>query len=307
MKKGMIEFGWIFSLIIGAIILVLALVFSRTLIQTETSKGEAELVSGLDILLNPFTSVGGTTITLAKNITLPSNTNITFRCDQNYTIGRNIMKVISETVFGKGQGFERNIYNKYIFSPANIQEKKIFVLGKSLEMPFRVDDAIYIIDKPYCFFNAPSDVKEELEAVSVPVKFDSCETGNRKVCFGQTGCDINIASSDDYESGTVTKGKTVYFATRTLLYAAIFSDPDIYRCNVQRLMKRLSNVTDVYIYKAGQISARGCELRDIEVELAALKTASNLAGNSLNPDFAQIFEQAKTVASTNKLLECPVF
>jgi hypothetical protein len=311
--KGMIEFGWLFALIIGAIILLLALIFSRQLIQTETMKEEAALAAGLDILLNPFSSIGGTTITLAKNITLPSKTILNWSCDLNYSIGRNKLIVTSESAFGKGLGSpEKVIYNKYIFSPASTTAKQIFVLGKSLELPFRVDDAIYILDRPYCFVNAPSEIKEELEDVAVPVKFvsaqGSCAPEEKKVCFGQLGqlgCDINVASTDGYESGAVTKEKSVNFATRTLLYAAIFSDPEIYDCNVQRLLRRLTNVTDIYLYKADQLLARGCETQNIEVieaELVALRTAAASASN-----INQVAEQAKVIAEKNRLLDCHVF
>jgi hypothetical protein len=99
----------------------------------------------------------------------------------------------------------------------------------------------------------------------------------------------------------------VKFATHTLLYAAIFSDPTIYSCNVQRLLRRLSNITDIYLEKAKLLDTRRCDMQKIGDELAELKAKSNEASRSFNPEFSGITALAGSIESKNKRLECPVF
>lgn len=81
-KKGVMEFNWIFVVIVGAFILFLAFFFIGRLTSTQKFAEETELVKNFDILLNPFTSIGGIgKITLAKTIEMPQTVQINQTCD----------------------------------------------------------------------------------------------------------------------------------------------------------------------------------------------------------------------------------
>jgi hypothetical protein len=83
------------------------------------------------------------------------------------------------------------------------------------------------------------------------IKIGNCSSSDIKVCFGQdSSCDVIVTplclenchyDYGGYEYGKIKKGtKSVEYYSSALLYAGIFSSPDIYECNVKRLMQRAS-------------------------------------------------------------------
>ena len=107
--QGM-QFGWLFAIIIGAAILFFAIYFAGKLIGSGTYQAEAEIARSLDILLNPFASIGKADVSLSKPLALPQKTIVNFSCDAEKDSQR-----ISVTI-GKGNPFGYDIKNKYIFS-----------------------------------------------------------------------------------------------------------------------------------------------------------------------------------------------
>ena len=82
-----------------------------------------------------------------------------------------------------------------------------------------------------------------------------CLPNSKTVCFSGN-CDIFV----DYSSGAIEKdGYIVSFEGDALMYAAIFSDEEIYECELKRLMKRTRQLTSIYQSKALNLVPTGCD------------------------------------------------
>jgi hypothetical protein len=309
-KKGQVEFNWLFVLIIGAVILFLAIFFVGKLINTQQYASETELVKNFDILLNPFASIGGMgTVTLAKTIQMPQTTQINQTCS---TKDRRItMYLRSQSSTGKKWGewsLANQIYNKYIFSNSFMESSTFDVFGMPLNIPFRVDDLIFILDKDYCFVNAPTEVKSEIGTVNISkLQFtdsqNDCKASSIKVCFETSGCDIRVVGSctttdcNKFDYGYVSKKGNLDYATTTMMYAAIFSDQKMYDCEITMLKERLDSLIDIYKQKAIILAGEGCSTTELQTALENLKSESSMEN---------LFILSREVSKANPL-ECPVF
>lgn len=302
MKKAqMPAFNWIFALIIGAVILFLALVFSGKLIGTESYLSENELINSFNVLLNPFASVFG----LSKTIDFPVNVKINLGCKDptmSLPLGKNTVLLKSQSKKGEkwSEGVSRDIYDKYIFA-SEFDSKKFHVMSKSFELPFRIDELIYVITEDYCFINAPNRIKNEVQDLNITkIKFDTCEAENKRVCF-ETGasCDIKITGNS---VRYVKEKKEVNFVTDSLMYAAIFG-PEVYECNLKRLMKRLDLLCEIYIKRADRLITKGCNMRNIKTLMRDMRNEVQ----SAHPDLSLLDNLAQSIEGENSMLNCPVF
>jgi len=308
-KKGQVEFNWIFVMIIGAVILFLAIFFVGKLMGTQRYASETEMVSNFDILLNPFASIGGMgTVTLAKTIQMPQITQINQTCS---TKDRRItMYLRSESSTGKKWGewsLAKQIYNKYIFSNSFMEAKAFEVFSMPLNLPFRVDDLIFILDKNYCFINAPAEVKGEIGMVNLSkLQFvnsqNDCKTGSTEVCFETSGCDIRVVDEcttdcNKFDYGYISKKGKLDYATTPMMYAAIFSDQKMYDCEMEMIKERLNGLIDIYKQKAAILSGQGCGTSELQTALEQLKSETSMQG---------LFILSQKVNEANPL-ECPVF
>jgi hypothetical protein len=167
--------------------------------------------------------------------------------------------------------------NKYIFSKEIVEGKKFYIFSKPFDFPFKVSDLIYMTssDDIYCFAGVlPEEIKEEIEALNqTNILVGDCSEDMINICFSGF-CDINV----DYDSGLryVEKqdGK-MYFESDALMYAAIFSDVDVYECQLKRLMQRIEQLSLIYGDKAMLIRSQGCDF-EINTDLSDLNA---LAGN----------------------------
>ena len=154
------------------------------------------------------------------------------------------------------------------------------LFSKPFEFPYKVANLIYMIssDEYYCFIDAPSDIENEIENLNLEnlLTEDCSESGYVNVCFNGDICNINV----NYEAGEVEKEDgTVYFKSDALMYAGIFSDTQVYECQVKRLMKRVANLASLYIDKANLIAVSGCET-NLNTELGRLITQAQGLDNS---------------------------
>ncbi|MEM2956038.1 MAG: hypothetical protein QW041_00460 [Candidatus Pacearchaeota archaeon] len=291
--QGM-QFSWIFALIIGGVILFFAIFFSGKLFQLKTYEAEAELTKNLDILLNPFTSISYAEVTLSKPISLAKKTEINFSCNS-----MDDLQTIS-TKIGKAESFSYNIRNKYIFSE-DFNTKELWVFAKPFNMPWKVDDLIFVVSKDYCFVNPPEKIKNELSnlnATLIKVVSDirNCKQESAKVCFSGT-CDIYVNTASSYVK---TKQGSFNFLDDSSMYAAIFGSKQ-YSCNLERLFKRLEIQTNIFLKKADLLSARGCyEAEKIKPSLKKMETAVKAR------DYMNIKTTAIEIESNNPVL-CPLY
>jgi len=259
-------FNWIFAIIVGAIILFLAIYATAKFISTSQYQINTETAAKLTALLDPM----GTGLASGKStqINFKKETRTYYECSDLGQWGEDSI-AFSEKVFsGWGEkGGEINT-KKYVFSEKIIEGKKLNLLSKSFFMPFKVGDIIVISGKDYCFYQAPDEIREEVEGLGVKnIKFsDNLEncTGI-SVCFESNICDINVYGlcedyncKSKYDYGKVFKEQATLYYDNSLLYAAIMSSPEIYECNLRRLMKRFIELSNIYIDKIEILEVKHC-------------------------------------------------
>ena len=150
----------------------------------------------------------------------------------------------------------------------NIEEtddNKLYVMVKPFVQPFKIADLIIIHGGGYCFVNPDSNTEEFIKDISadlskqvginISLTTSSCPKNFTKVCFDRIGCDINVNT----QSEVVSKyGKDLRYHGDSLQLAAIFSEPEIYECQLKRIMKRAGELAVIYSKKAIYVEGNGC-------------------------------------------------
>jgi len=273
MKKEMnkkafeMSFNWIFAIIAGVVILFLAIYATSKIIGTSEYKINTETAAKIDILLDPIRP--GLASGKSEQINFRKDTRTYYTCNDIGTFGKQTI-AFSEKTFGAWgeKGGEINSI-KYIFAENMIEGKNLYLFSMPFEMPFKVDDLIFISGNNYCFYQTPNEIKDEIQNLNLGNVYfanninDKNCTGT-KVCFGSQ-CEISvygmcndISCKSMYDYGKVFKDNKVLYYDDSLLYAAIMSSPGIYECNVKRLMKKFSELADVYIKKINIIDLKQC-------------------------------------------------
>lgn len=286
-KRGALEisFGWLFAIFAGIAILGLAIFFVTKFINLQQTVISAETGKQIGILLNPLeTSFQSSTTT---SFSIPGETIINNICSEDADFGNQEIS-LSQKSFGKWTETDVDVSfkNKYIFSDSEVEGRNFYIFSKPFEYPFKVADLIYLTSslKEYCFLGSPPEIENELKNLNqTNILLEDCsdEDNSIKICFFGT-CDINV----DYTHKTIRKeGKTLHFDNAALMYAGIFSDVNIYECQLKRLMKRISELSSLYENKAILISQKGCPT-SLGDELTQLK------------DFAESFDNSADLVDT---------
>lgn len=314
-KKAQMEFAWIFAVIVGAMILFLAFYFVGTKLLSQKQEQATVEAQSLDILLNPFSQLGEIATASATPLALQQKHNLIINCISEKLNGLGYNEII---LAREGtEGISRITRDKYIFAE-EIETKKFQALSMPFEMPWRVADIIILwpYDKNYCFTNAPQFIKEKLGNVTEQglnissIHFDSCPQDSIKVCFGGGSCDIKVSITNTAQvlGSTNKQGSTIYFASEALLYASIFSDTNLYNCNVQRVASRLYYETSVYEEKAKALTQRGCSAT---FNIAPLKNAAkNIAEKTTSisqQDMQSLATASQTIEQQNDYADCDLF
>lgn len=307
-KKGALEisFGWLFALIAGAVILFFAIYFSVRLIGTNQEVISAQTGRQIGILLDPLeTSFESAQST---SISIPAETRIHNTCD-DFTgdFGRQIIQ-LDQKNFNKWSKTDVDVFfnNKYIFSETEIEGKKFYLFSKPFEFPFKIADLIYMTsaNKVYCFVSAPDEIEKEIIDLNQSNMITGeCSEGQTSVCFGSGNCDINI----NYNSGVVEKdGEMTYFTgigndKRALMYAAIFSDKEVYECQIKRLMMRVSEISLLYRDKELITIQKGCG-EDMGEDLVQLSELASGLDNSQDLNLIKL--EANIIEDKNNARIC---
>ena len=253
-KKGFeMSFGWIFSIIVGAIIIFLAIYAATQFGDTETKFGDSEAAQQLNIILQPIETFD---ISAEKpgSIIFPSFTRIYNDCQDKEEYGYNEIKIIQDYKKSKTEptGISQKIRNKYIFSKSMaIEGKNFFLFVKPIYLPYKIGDQIILGSEEYCFVKPPANIEDEvtsLEAALIKIVDNKkdCNKNSTIVCFSNIGCDINV----DLDTKRVSKeGKSVYYEDQ-FIYSAIFSDTKNYECQIKRIGKRCSALAELYTEKS---------------------------------------------------------
>lgn len=299
-NKHGIEMGFnvMFAIFAGIVILGLAIYGATKIVNTGEKALYTETSAKIISLLDPLET--GLASGKSEQIKFKKETKIFFECDylENSPFGKQTIS-FSEQTFGDKfgeQGGAVPIYNKYVFSQNVIQGKLLNIFSKEFLMPFKVADLIIINTEDYCFVGAPNQIQKDIQNLGIKnIQFSdnlqnlqNC-TGTI-VCFGidSSECKIKVSGSCDsfeniceteYDYGRVSKGLDDIYYIDSLLYAAIFSSPEIYECNLKRLMNKFNELGLIYIDKIKIIQRNGCS-SDIEVELRTLmSSAKNLSSS----------------------------
>lgn len=304
-KRGFLDisFGWLFAIIVGAFILFLAIYGVSKLIGTEETIQDAKTSKEIGILLNPLET--GFESEKTSSFSLPAETRIYNKCSNYTDFGRQIISVSQKSM---NKWTETNIdvgfTNKYIFSNKFVEGKLFYVFSKPLRLPFKVTDLIFITSSKdnYCFTNAPENIEVKIKNLNQKNLFvEDCPENSIEVCFGYgKDCNINV----DYAGGVVKKssGKMYFGEDDALMYAAIFSDKDVYECQLQRIMQRIGSLALLYRSKGNFISNKGCSSDSLNSNLMGLFNSVNNYESSAN--LRSIIIQTQDLEKMNENSRC---
>lgn len=295
-----ISFAWLFALLVGAVILFLAIFLSTKLIKTEQTIQDAKTGKEIGVLLNPLET--GFESGKTNSLSFPTETRIYNLCNTNGEFGRQIIKVSQKNF---NQWSETNINpgfsNKYIFSEGYTEGEKFYVFSKPFFMPFKVSDLIIITssEEEYCFLNSPGEIEEELLFLNQPnLLVGNCSKNAIKVCFSGS-CDIkvNLATKQVFKNNG-----TIDFYGGALMYAAIFSEEEVYECQIKRLMKRLNSLANLYGGKSKFVLKKDC---DSNLNLLSLATIAE--GLESSKELKVISMISEEVGRENNLASCKLW
>ncbi len=310
-KRGFVfSFAWIFAIVAGATILFLAIYAAVNIIGAERYHIDTATAAQLSVIFEPLeTGLASGKAGFAK---FSEETRIFETCNENYKgFGKNGIRTATKSSLleeWEEPGGEITIQHKYLFSNSSEQGKSAFILSKSLELPFKVADLISFSFQEYCFIDL-----EETQEIDIPEfildEFPLlgrdpgyvCKTTAVNVCFMIEGepshlnirCDVKVwgcSASEgceyEYYYGRVEKkkgGRTYYlYYIADLIYPAIYSEPEIYRCNVKRLMTRLVKESRVYQDESKFLSGGGCgtvnfaNFEELKTQAEEIKRSANL-------------------------------
>jgi hypothetical protein len=313
-KGGFMEnsFTWIFALVVGGFILFLAIFFAIRLTGTEETQIDVVTSKDIGILTNPLEigfESGKTTF-----LSLPTETRIYGNCDNSGEFGTQKIR-ISQKSLGEWSETPLNISfkNKYLFSESPVEGRSFYLFSKPFEFPFKVADLIYLIPKNkfYCFVlssNNPlhKDISMEirnlkLDNVKNVTNANNCPPGSQKVCFTST-CNITVNLQQEK---VIKSGENLSFSGSTLMYAAIFSDPDVYKCQLKRLMQRTDNLADLYEKKIIYVGQKGC---NANFNLALLSSRADSYSKENTQEIRSIYTQVvKQINASNEAAGCKIW
>ena len=312
-KKGL-EFGfnWIFAIIAGAVILFAAIYATTKLIGTESTVSDTFIAAKLSNLLNPIE----TNLEDSKYVKISFNeeTRIYNECGELGNFGKQQIsaasKIGSNGEFGE-KSVRKSSFNKYLFSRNYEQGKELNIIIKPFEFPYKIADIDIIYSGDYCFINPPTNIEEEINdlsadgainiGINISNELRNCPFNSVIVCFDQLGCDVTVNTLSKIVS---KNGEDVYYEGN-LLYGAIFSNSELYECQVKRLMKRTSELASLYLGKSQKVSSRGCYSSNMDGELTVYANLTLGLKDSL--DLREISISTKNLGDKNEILSCRLF
>jgi len=318
-KKGFeANFAVIFSIIVGAIILFIAIYAAMRFVNTGSSVEASTITKELTIVFNPM-ETGLASGIKPLPITFKDEVKIYDDCYNDNDFGYQKF-AISLKKFNKWS--EKNpgqkITNKYVFSDKVEQGKTMYYFSKPFEMPFKVSEIIFLTTKNYCLQNTPEFIQDEIGPNGLElenIKFDNCSSSDIKVCFeGGVGCDINVyglcsdcgSDYEQYEYGKVVKSNSSVYYYKNLLYGAIFSDSITYECNVKRLMKRIDSQASLYAKESDLLSAKDCGAVD-SITLNNFGSSASRLTNSKTLVEPLFIEEINNLEDKNKGTSCELW
>jgi len=303
------NFAWLFAILVGAIILFLAIYFAVRWVGTGTYQVSTITMKQLSIIFEPLEV--GLASGKSSLAVLKEETRIYDKCEEQGNFGKQKFSGAGK-IFGNKwskPGAEISVPNKYIFSNGTEQGKIVYFFSKPFEMPWKVSEIIFLTTEKYCFVNAPEFVVDEVSGLNLGnIRFENC-SNEIKVCFSSSGCEIEVSPSclqdcdeqEEYSYGFVNKKGENMFFVGSLMYAGIFSNKDIYECNVKRLMKRLEKQALLFNNEINFLTGK-CGNPSNFIQLSSL--ARSLKSSR---DLLLVYNIAKEVEKQNEASECKLW
>jgi len=285
-KKGMIEvqINWLFILIAGAVILLVAFSFVTKLRASSKIQIADSLVKDIEaIATGAQIAKGG-----AQTIPIPK-VNIQFGCSKECTCG-----------FRVGPA-EKSFKEKLFFAPDNLEDIEIIFLSLAWKVPFRIDNFLFATNKFVKYYvvhdkndaqaqrmvdvfkkKLPKGMKIDYIAQSDVSKLDSTAFDEVKFMYlytpdltvGQLDAALSKFAKVDYNVVHVGFNNDVTFFDKknkkkaglrnpvsagylgdTALFGALFADDsNMYVCNMQKALIRMGNIAKVYSQRAGLLA-----------------------------------------------------
>jgi hypothetical protein len=330
-ERGQFNFVWLFAIIVGGAILVLAIYGATQAGDTARFQSDTEVAKSLSIITDPLQAGFGESS--FGRISFNDETRINNIClDNNF--GQNDISVSTRSGVGEEwnlAGGATSIHNKYIFSSERSSGEEYYVFSKGFNFPYEVADLIFLTPEDYCFINAPEEVVDEVLGLSIPnIEFDhptgvplgvglsgstsdgaNCSVADAvNVCFGNgDDCDVMVYGSCQsgcdsvFDAGIVSKGDSDMKYVGSLMYGAIFSDRAVYECNVERLMYRAGKIAEEFAVKTSLMDARGCDSN----MRADLTVWSGILFNATSNDLMGLRTMAETIDKKNDREVCGVW
>ncbi len=304
-KKAALEmpFTWLFALIIGAVILFLAIFIAMQFIESfEKGGGTETAAETINILEKVESSIDSAAI---NSINFKSRVRIYNECSDIGNFGEQKIKIAKQGIGDKWAepSGSIGIKNKYLFSDKFEQGNQFYIFSKPFNFPFKVGDLIIISSKKYCFKDAPDFIKDEISSINIQYKdflqTENCSEDSIKVCSSGI-CDIKINEN----LNTINKNNQEIYYLNNLVYAGIFSDSEIYECQVKRLYKRIEKLARLYKDKSQLSSIRGCESALDNELISLINTVKDLEDSSGLFELEIIVED---IQNKNQELICELF
>ena len=291
------SFAWIFSVFIGGMIIFLAIYAVTKIIGVERTVIETEAGKEITILLNPLQT--NLEESVSNTITVSDPTRIFNECKKNSVFGSQSISVSIKSDIGQDwfplPGGKSTFKDRYLFSADESEgNKKFYLISKPFYFPFKVADIIVMwSDKEeYCFLSPFDGVRADIEELGLTnkgIKIDDCSENSKKVCFPtapKDDCDIIIQVSGNTKK--VIQGEDeVYYVESIdedneypLLYAAIFSSPEQYKCQIRRIMGRAAELGSLNSAKVDFLLQRGCGAALIKPDLVIYSQKVSALANS---------------------------
>tara|TARA_Y100000034_G_scaffold17796_1_gene19583 strand:+ start:520 stop:1446 length:927 start_codon:yes stop_codon:yes gene_type:complete len=289
-----LSFNWIFAVLVGAFILFLAIYGATRFIQTSEEVIYTESAAKLISILDPYET--GLASGKSASINFQKLTRTYYECDEfsNRPFGRQKISFSEQTigdVFGE-KGGEVSVKTKYIFAKDILEGKDLHVFSKPLFMGFKVADLIMISSEKYCFYNAPEEIRENVEGLNLENivltnSLGDC-TDKISVCWNGNNCDIEVTQD------RVVKNNEQLYYIDDLVYAAIFSSTENYECNLKRLKSKFNELSLVYAGKVDIIQGNGCGT-GIKSKLDSIR----IQEIDSSDDFVRLFNSLDDLDSAN--------
>ena len=305
MKRGQFNFVWLFAIIVGGAILVLAIYGATQAGDTARYQSDSEVAKSIAIITDPLQAGFGESS--FGRISFNDETRINNICLSG-GFGKNEISVATRSGVGKEwnlAGGATSIHNKYIFSSERSSGEDYYVFSKGFDFPYEVADLIFLTPENYCFVNAPDEVVDEVLGLSIPnIQINNCTiTDAVRVCFGNgDDCDVMVYGSCQggcdsvFDVGTVSKGSSDMKYVGSLMYGAIFSDKGVYDCNVLRLLYLAGKIAEEFVEKTDLMDARNCNT-NLKPDLIVWKS---LIENANVDDLASLRSMADVIEKKNR-------